>query len=370
MEAVLDTLMSNSLNVRLAERQMEAKVLDNKSIKSWADPEVEFNYLFGDEESGNRRDLVVQQAIKSQNLSGINSKIANANNQIAEYEKEQAVRNLRLEARNTLIDLTIANTLLRKFGERTHLAQKLVNAEKKRLELGEASVMEYHKAEMYLATVSAQKLRAETEIATLSQDILRMNGGVGVPVAVYNLEVEDFETTEVGEDFEEFFVKYQQKTPNTGAEAAREAAALELRSQRMDWLPELRLGYMQEVTDVEKFRGIATGISIPLWRNGRETKMRQIAVDMAETSRQISENERYSAKRRLYERVMSLRNLCSYYHKSLDKFGDVQTIYKAFQEGEIPLAEFISENDMYYEFFEQHLESERERLKAEAELLR
>ncbi len=370
VEAVLDTLKKNSLQIKVASCTQASQISENRDILSLENPEVEFNYLFGDEESGNRRDLTVMQSFKAQDISGLKFKMLNSKNKITAYEYDEAVRDFELSARNVLIDFVIANTLLKKYAERTELSRKLVEAEKRRLDLGEASVMEYHKAEMYLATVGGLQQRCETDLVTLAQEVMRLNGGVSVPVDIYNWEVSDLGSATLIDDFEEWYQQYENERPLVGASASIESATLNLKSARMDWIPEISVGYMQEVTDVEKFRGVATSFSMPIWSNRRNVGRQKIELEKAKTMELSAKNDRYTQKRVVFERCKSLKNLCDYYHESLDKFGDIQTVYKALHEGEISLIEFINECDMYYEFFATHLESERERLKAEAELMR
>ncbi len=370
VEAVLDTLKKNSLLIKVAFQNSAYQALENRDILFLENPEVEFNYLFGDEESGNRRDFSVMQSFKAQDISGLKFKMVNSKNKISAYEYDEAVRDFELEARNVLIDFVIANTLLKKYAERTELSRKLVEAEKRRLDLGEASVMEYHKAEMYLATVGGLQQRLETDLVTLAQEVMRLNGGVSVPVDIYNWEVSDLGSATLIDDFEAWYQEYENVRPLVGASASIESATLDLKSARMDWIPEISVGYMQEVTDVEKFRGVATQFSMPIWSNRRNVGKKKIEIEIAKTQELSAKNDRYSQKRVLFERCKSLKNLCDYYHESLDKFGDIQTVYKALHGGEISLIEFINECDMYYEFFATHLESERERLKAEAELMR
>lgn len=370
VEAVLDTLKKNSLLIKTASQNSAYQMLENRDILSLENPEVEFNYLFGDEETGNRRGLSVMQSFKAQDVSGIKFKMVNSQNKISAYEFDEAVRDFELQARNVLVDFVVANTLLRKYAERTELSRKLVEAEKRRLDLGEASVMEYHKAEMYLATVSGLQQRCETDLVTLAQEVMRLNGGVSVPVEIYNLSVSDLWSATLIDDFEAWYQQYENARPLVSASEGAALAELNLKSARMDWIPSLSVGYMQELTDVEKFRGVATSLSVPIWSSRRNVGKQKIALEMARTQELSAKNDRYTQKRVLFERCKNLKNLCGYYHESLDKFGDIQIVYKALNEGEISLIEFISESDMYYEFFATHLESERERLKAEAELMR
>jgi len=367
---IIDTLRKNSIAIRLADASLESQRLENNSVRSLSNPEVGFNYLGISGDGGVRKDLSVMQSFTAQNLAGVNGKIARNANSVSEYEHLEALRDFDLEATLVLIDFAVAKNMLDKLGERANYAGQLVEAEKRRLELGESSVIEYHKAEVYLAKVNGLKLRCETELMAQTQEILRLNGGVGVPMEVYNIDIHDFDSPNIADDFEIWYQDYTQQRPNIAADAGVEGARLNLKSTRMDWIPEIGVGYMQEITDDEKIRGLATSFSVPVWSNSRNVKKAKIDLDIAEAQRDMMQSNRYSAKRVQYERCKSLRKLCDYFHESLPKFGSIDNFYKAHQMGEISLIDFINESDMYYDFYQDHVETERERMKAEAELLR
>ena len=127
-------------------------------------------------------------------------------------------------------------------------------------------------------------------------------------------------------------------------------------------------GYMSEKVDGERYQGITTGISVPLWSNKNRVKQAKMAVTAAE-SRQIDAKQQYYSKLEiLYNRTMGLKKVSDTYRASLANANNSTLLKKALDAGEISILDYIIEIGLYYNTVNQMLQAELDYQKAFAEL--
>ena len=134
----------------------------------------------------------------------------------------------------------------------------------------------------------------------------------------------------------------------------------ELRSARAQSMPSLTAGYMAELTDDEKWRGVTFGLSIPLWSNVRNVKRARLQVQSAQSEaedaiyqlQQIAEAQKLRTERYFaiaQDIQTKLANASSY-----------TLLRKALAEGEISLVEYTIEVSDLFDMRIKALEAQRD----------
>jgi len=144
-EAVLQQIEANNTTLAALRQQTEAQKLGNRTGLAPANPEIEFNYLWGNPSViGNRTDFSVTQTFYFPTAYAHRNRIANLQNVNAELAYKAERLNILLSAKQTCIELTYHNALAQEYAIRLQNAELIANAYKTRLEKGDISILEHN----------------------------------------------------------------------------------------------------------------------------------------------------------------------------------------------------------------------------------
>ncbi|GEM_PF-3182 len=366
LEAWLDTIENNNTLLRTLRAEQEVQRLENRSERAWSDPEVEFHYLWGTQGSGDvRKDVSVMQTLDWATLTGSKRRVSRSRDKMAGWQYRQDRNAVRLEAGRRLLDVVFANRNVRMLSVRAEEAQQLVEGYETKLKRGAATSLEVNKARMNAVACRADRTRAEAERQLLLDELRALNGGKEVLFAdtMYDerhLLPEDFDTWYAGV-----------ATVHPLLRQAGEDVALnreQMRRIRREAIPPLSVGYMSERTTGEGFRGVAVGLSVPLW--GTKTRLKQgraavVAAQHREADARLQLRVRLEG---LYRRALALQAVATDYRNALQQANSAPLLRKALEAGSLSLLDYLTEVGQLYEAMEQAWAAERDFRQAQAEL--
>ncbi|NQU53516.1 MAG: TolC family protein, partial [Bacteroidetes bacterium] len=194
---VLLQIESNNTKLSAYRNLNEAQKLENKTGIFPENPEIEFNYLWGNPSVvGNRQDFSVLQSFDFPTSYGIKKKIANAKSEQSDLGFELQRKSILFQAKticNQLIYLNALNTMLEK---RLEHAKSIADAYKIKFEKGDINIIENNKARFNLLNVQKEVEANQTERAILLTELTGLNGGKAI---VFNQS--NFETVTLPLDF-------------------------------------------------------------------------------------------------------------------------------------------------------------------------
>ncbi|MDR1129365.1 MAG: TolC family protein [Prevotellaceae bacterium] len=366
VDRALRSVEQNNTALKALKEEIDAQKLENKTGIYLPNPEVEFNYLWGNPNNiGNRNDIAVSQTFDFATITGMKRKIANKRNSLLELQYKSESLNVMLQARQYCVDLIYYNALKRELDLRLEHAATLADGYKNRLEKGDANILEYNKVQLNLAAVKGEMSSLETERKSALAELKRLNGGVAVPV-----DDSEYPDVSLPDNFDEWFAQAEQKNPvleyvKQEVEIAKNQVSL----NRATSLPSLSAGFMREKVVGEAYQGISLGISIPLWENRNRVKQAKAAVKASEAKQEDSRLQFYEYLKNLYERTKGLEATANDYKQSLSSLNSTGLLKKALDAGEISLLDYIVEIGLYYNTVNLRLEAEREFQKTLAEIL-
>jgi outer membrane protein TolC len=365
INAVLTNIEKNNTTLKALREIGESQKLANKTGISLGNPEIEFNYLWGNpSDIGNRTDINVKQTFDIPTITGMKNKVANQQNNLVEWQYKTDRMNILLEAKLFCIELTYYNALKKELETRLQHAEAIAEGYKKGLESGDVSILEYNKVQLNLSTAQGEISRIDVERNALLSQLKRLNGGMDVVFEDYQ-----FGDITLSTDFDEWFAQAAQKNPVLAyIEKEIEISKKQVSLSKAMGLPSFSAGYMSEKVVGQQFQGISVGISIPLWQNKNHVKQAKAAVVAAESRQTDSKQQFYSQLQILYDRTKGLKNIATSYHKSLSTVNNTNLLGKALEVGEISLLDYLVEIGFYYNTINQLLEAERDYQKAFAEL--
>ena len=280
-DAVLQQIETNSATLAALRRQMEAQQLGNRTGIFLENPEVEFNYLWGNPALiGNRTDFSVRQSFDFPTAYAHRGRIADLQNANVELAYKAERLNVLLAAKRICIELIYHNALAKEHAVRLQNAVRIAEAYQAKLNAGETNVLENNKAQLNLATVRAEAARIETERVALLAELKTLNGGIDIefPDNVYPVRI-------LPANFENWYAE----TNNPILQYVSGQIEIERQQVRLNralGLPRFSAGYMSERIVGEHFQGITAGVSIPLWEN--RNRVRQASVNLGERTLNVA----------------------------------------------------------------------------------
>jgi outer membrane protein TolC len=364
-DAVLRQIEANNTTLAALREQTDAQKIGSRTGIYLADPEVEFNYLWGSPRFiGNRTDIAVRQSFDFPTAYGLRGRIAglqNANSELA-YKAERI--NVLLSAKQACVELVYYNALAGEYAARLQNAERIAETNKIRFEKGDATILEYNKAQLNLAAVQSETAQIDTERTALLLELKRLNGGkdISFPDHPYPASV-------LPADFEGWYAAAENKSPvlqyiSGQIEIEKQQANL----NRALGLPKFSVGYMSEKNADEHSQGVTFGISIPLWENKNQVRAAEAQARAAKSALEDNRTQFYNQLRTLYLKAAALRENAQKLRQALSAYGNEPLLKKALDAGEISLLDYLLEIEYYYDAMDKALEAERDYEKAFAEL--
>lgn len=357
IDAVLQQIERNNTTLEALRKQTEADKLQNKTGITLPDPEVSFDYLWGDPSSiGNRKDFGVTQSFDIATIAGSRRRVADAQNGLLDVEYRAGRMAVLLEAKQTCIQLIYYNALKAELEQRLAHAQAVADFYDRQLADGNASRLEVNKARLSLSAAQGELRRNEVERTNLLAELQRLNGGE--PIV---FEQAAYAQPVLPQDFEAWYDEAAAANPVLAyARQNVELKRREMKLGKLTGLPQISAGYMSELVPESNFRGITLGLSVPLWSNRNRVKQAKAAVVAAELQQKDATVQFYERLRNQYGRTLGLQRTAGEYRKALAELDNTQLLRKALDAGEISLLDYIVELGLYYTTVDDALAAERD----------
>ena len=98
--SVLTSIEENNTTLKALRETAESQKLENRTGIYLSNPEIGFNYLWGNPvDMGNRTDFSVTQTFDIPTITGMKSKVANGKNDLVEWQYKADRMNIMLEAK-------------------------------------------------------------------------------------------------------------------------------------------------------------------------------------------------------------------------------------------------------------------------------
>ena len=355
--AVLQQIEVNNTTLAALRQQTEAEKIANRTGIFPTNPEVEFNYLWGNPSLiGNRTDFSVRQTFDFPTVYGYRNKIANLQNENAELAYKAERLNILLSAKQICIELVYYNALAKEFAARLQNANRIAEAYKTKFDKGETNIIEHNKAQLNLAVLQAEVARIETERTALLAKLKRLNGGIEI---IFTYEVYPDNVLPV--HFEEWYSATEKKNPVLQYVRGQiEINKQQIKLNRAMDLPGFSAGYMSEKIVGEHFQGLTFGVSIPLWENKNRVKQAKIQAQAAEALLEDSKVQFHNHLQTLYFKAATQKQNAQKFRQSLIENRNEPSLKKALDAGEISLLNYLLEIEFYNDAINRVLEAERD----------
>ncbi|GHU67847.1 transporter [Bacteroidia bacterium] len=362
---ILNQIEENNTVLKALRQQADAEKVGNKTGILPENPEIEYHYLWGNQD-GNRTDFSVSQQFDFPMAYYHRKKVSDAQNRQIDLQYEIERNNILLETKRLLINLTYQNALFELISERKTAAEQLFRAYEQKYTNGDINVLEYNRAKISYLNTQKEYALCESEKIFSANELIRLNGGL--PIEYSNAK---FDRIDLPTDFQSLYIEL--KTNNLELRYRQQNTQLSRRSEQLQRsmnLPKIALGYMSEKAPLEHFQGVTVGLSVPLW-GSKNTLKQQKAQTQAHQAAEIDAETRYfNETNALYQKAQSFLQLIKNQDITRKEIlENIQLLQKALQAGQISLIEYLLESEINYELNRSLLETEREVQLAVAELM-
>lgn len=357
IENILLEIESNNTKLSAYQNLNEAQKLENKTGIFLENPEIRFNYLWGNPAAiGNRQDFSISQSFDFPTSYGIKKKIANAKNKQADLNFELQRKSILFQAKTICNQLIYLNALSAMLKKRMEHAEGIATAFGIKFKKGDINIIENNKARFNLLNAKKKQEANKTEHEILLAELTGLNGGKTIV-----FEQNTFTEVILPIDFNTWFNENKEKNIYL-QQVANEISISEKQinlSKAMS-LPKFSGGYMSESVVGESFKGVSIGMSIPLWENKNRVKLATAQQDVAREIANDTRLQNYNQLKGQYEKAKSLKKTLASYKEALQTVNSSDLLKKALDAGELSLIEYILELTLYYETADKVLSVESE----------
>lgn len=357
VERVLSEIERNNTTLAAYRHITNAEIIKNKTGLLPANPEAEFNYLWGDPEIlGNRSDIAITQSFDFPTAYIYKSQIADMKINQAELEYQKQRFKILLHIRYLCSEITYYNALSSEYKTRLKSITAIANSVKRKVEIGEATILEQNRTEVNLLNTEKNLEQIEIKREALYQQLATYNAGKEI-----QFTDSVFINQEINPDFEKWFNNAANNNP--AINYLKQQVAISNKEKQLQSalnMPVISAGYMSEKITDEHFKGITFGISIPLWENKNSIKYAKQKIKAAKSIEADAILKFYNQMKIMHNKTIALKNSIANFRQRMAAINNLDLLNKAFEKGEISLSEYYYELMVFYDNKEKLLEMEKD----------
>lgn len=345
-QAVLDTLQRHSVALSLIDlhRRDEQAALASAPILD--DPQVSFEHLWASRTGeGNRWSASVTQALPLPGRYGSLRQVRRLGIDTVEaHWLLQRQREL-LAIQRLCADIVYANIQLAHIGHCVQMAQQVVEAVSRRMELGDCGIVDYNWAQLELAALSNKRAMLQAARDSRLRQLRTINGNQAVA-----LTDTLFPSVVLPADFDSWFAQVVGQSPEMRlAESQTQLQQAQYTRVRRESLPTVTAGVAAEYEADCLFRGVTLGVNLPFWNRRRQVCSARLDWQTAQQEQQQVWLELCGRLNMLYEQVKTLSSEVLRLSEQYARFDSEALLLKAFMMGEMPLESYLHQVEIFHD---------------------
>lgn len=356
IDEVLRQIEQNNKELQSQQHATRAAQLEVQTQNNLEDPSVEYSPFYTKGITGmSSSELVVTQGFDFPTLYAARSRSGKLQREALHRQYEATRRDILLNAKNLCLDLVMLNKQQGLLEERKKNADELLALFEKRLEEGDAGILEVNKIKMERMSVQTEVSLNNAAHRTALQQLLAMNGNLPM-----DFTSRDYPQVEALKDYNALYDEVMATDATLlAADAAARAAEKNISVSRQSWLPKLEIGYRRNTSLDEKSNGFLIGGSLPIFSN---RKKHQIVRAQAISAQYQLDNARLQAEAQVQSRFNEMQQLTTamqaydveLMHQTLDMLKEAVTA------GQLSIIDYYTEADNVYRNLQAYMELENQ----------
>ena len=366
IDKVLRSVEVNNKELKANRHYVAARKIEAKLDNNLTDPTVIYTHQYGNKEGlGIQGELVAEQWFDFPTVYARRSRLSRAKGDSYDRQSDELRQQILLQAKELCIDLIYLNQQKSILQQRLHNAEQLSALFAKRLDKGDANILEVNKIDLELLNARNEARINETtreakldELTVLNGDSTLIFTDTVYPPAAVPLSFADLRQEALPANKQLLSLQSEKK-----------AALCQVDVSQAKGLPGVALGYrLNTVAGGERFNGFLVGLSIPLFSNHnrvKQAKAQTLFTDIQlESATSLVENDLL----RLYNRSTALKTSIDEYSSALKNQNNLVLLNKAIMNGQISMIEYFADITTFYQSLQNYMQLQNEYYKVMAEL--
>ena len=344
IDQVLQSIEQNNKELQSQTQLLKAQKMENRTGNNLSDPTVSCSSCYKNGAGpGHGTEFVASQGFEVPTQYITRNRQADLANEAIDKQQQAVRRDILLKAKTLCLDLILLNQEKELMDIRMRNADELDALYAKRLEAGDANILEVNKIKMERMNVQSEVAQNNAAHRSALQSLLAMNGNMP-------LEFADTQYPEVKPILDFMTLRDEVMASDLDLQAlsfATQAAEKQVSVDKQNWLPKLEAGFRRNTDTGTSMNGFVVGGSIPLFSNRKKV---QIAKAQAISAQLMQEDAKLQVENNLmalYNEMKQLKEAMDTYdvslmHRSLD------LLKQALKEGQISLIEYFVEAESVY----------------------
>ena len=356
IDQVLQSIEQNNKELQSQTQLLKAQKMENRTQNNLPDPTVSYSSFYKNGAGpGHGTELVATQGFDFPTQYITRNRQADLANEAIDKQQQAVRRDILLKAKTLCLDLILLNQEKALMDIRRQNADELDALYAKRLEAGDANILEVNKIKMERMNVQTEVAQNNAAHRSALQSLLAMNGNMPLEFAETQYPqvkaIMDFNTLRdevIASDLDLQAMSF-----------ATRAAEKQVSVDKQNWLPKLEAGFRRNTESEMSMNGFVVGGSIPLFSNRKKV---QIAKAQALSAQLMQEDARLQVENNL----MALYNEMQQLKEAMDTY-DMPLLYKsldllkqALKEGQISLIEYFVEAETVYKNLQARMQLENQ----------
>lgn len=367
IEQVLRSIESNNKALQANAQLINSQKLEARTSNNLPDPTLSYAHLWGaKDKSETIGELVVSQSFDFPTLYSTRSKLNNLKANSFDSQGSVFRQDILLQAKEICLDIIMLRQQKQLLDERLRNAEELSKMYAKRLQTGDANVLETNKINLELLNVKTEASLNETALRNKLQELSTLNGNI--PVA---FDDNHYTTVPFPADYQ--MLKTEVMTSDRtlmafGNESA--VARKQIAVNKAQWLPKLELGYRRNTETGIPFNGVVVGFSFPIFENRNKVKIakaQSLNIDLQKDNAALQVESELA---QLYREAKALYAFMDEYQKTFQAQQDLALLKQALTGGQISMIEYFVELSVVYQSRQNYLQLENQYQKAMAKIFK
>ena len=365
IENVLAQISKNNKTLQANAQYYEAQKLKFKTGNTPGNPTVEYDFLSGSPANvGNQHEFTIAQSFDFPTTYIKKGQLVKTQSAQTELQLTAARQDVLLEAKKYCIELVYQNKLRAKLASQKQNTERILADFQTKLDKGEGNILDLNKAKLQLIEIKKIFQENISAINQLNQKLTELNGGneISLPDTIYPSHPVIPAFTQLEQDYESAdpLLKILQQQKRITQKELELGKALSL--------PKMELGYHYQGNLGQTYKGIHTGISIPLWENKNTVKQKKAQLLFSDFELQAHVNEHYFHIKHIYEKYSNLKITLEEYQTIFTTLNTTVLLNKALALGEMTTIQYFTEINYYNNALTNYLQAEKEYYQTIADL--
>ncbi len=362
---VLQSVETNNKALKANTQLTASQKLAAKTENNLSDPTFSYSHLWGaDNKDETIGELVVSQSFDFPSLYAGRGKLNRLRGQAYDAQSAALRQAVLLQAKELCLDLIMLRQQKQVLDDRLRNAEELSSLYRKRLEKGDANILETNKINLELLNVKTEATLNETALSNRLQELRALNGNQPVP-----FEDTAYPSAVLPADYESLKAEFMASDAAIQSLSSESAAAhKQISVSQQGWLPKLELGYRRNTESGAPFNGVIVGFSIPLFENKSKVKVARAQALNVDLQKEYAADQAESELGQLYGEAQALRRSMNEYEQTFRSQQDLSLLKQALTGGQISMIEYFVEVSVVYQSRQNYLQLENQYQKVLAKI--